>query len=294
MVAKHKEYIIDWIKRALLDGRFDEAAPVPHDTTNPERQDGEPVCEDTLSQIALATGLSCIYRGLPLLEDVLSLDCPRKFAKQLGIQDYTIQLMLLGDQPGLEDTAKGYQQTNTDFPITALSPFATSVFDTLNGISAQTFLAYPKHQIRNIHSGRLLSLGTCQNGNGTHPFLTAKDAKVAPCWRIAKRPNGRYQLVPYTSGTQNHLSAIFRADSGDAPKVLPSGEKPWWMFHDWSLDSLGQASSLFKIRVHSLNLALDMTPDGALHLTYERTCASQLWSFIPAGTATMIWYPRRI
>ena len=286
MVAEHKEYIIEWIKSALLDGRFDEAPPASHDTTNPERQNGEPVREDTLSQMRLVTtyGLSCMYPGLPPSESLFSLDGPSKFAKPLGIQDYTIQLMLLSDQRSFEDEAKCYE-TNTGFPITAFLPFGLQVFHKGHDIGAQTFLDYPKHQIRNIHSGRHLSFGTCDHGSGTHPFLTAKDAIVAPCWRVTERLGRRYQLFACTSGTHNHLTAYFRAGSDNAPNVLPSGEKPWWIFHDWSLDSMGQTSSLFKIRVHPLNLALDVTDDGVLHLAPERRedCASQLWSLIPAG-----------
>ena len=51
MIEEHKDFIVEWMKRALLEGKFDEATPFQEDNTPQEHAAGASVPEDTLLRL---------------------------------------------------------------------------------------------------------------------------------------------------------------------------------------------------------------------------------------------------
>lgn len=147
---------------------------------------------------------------------------------------------------------------------------------------ASAFLVHASHQIVNIHNVKYLGFSPNDNSDDVRPSVTFADSHDAPRWRVVPCGRGSYQLFVDVSGTEMVLSIRCGEDLRyKAYLTTPKAEHQLRIFQ-WTLDCVGQASPLFKIRHNShIGLALDMDAhDGELWLSKEKTCASQLWFFL--------------
>ena len=154
--------------------------------------------------------------------------------------------------------------------------------DVISDDYASAFLVHANHQIVNIHSGKYLGFYPQDNSDSIRPSVTFTDSHDAPRWRIAPYGRGSYQLFVNVSGTDMLLSIRCGEDLRyKAYLTTPKAEHQLRIFQ-WTLECVGQASPLFKIRHNShAGLALDVDAHGELWLSKENNaCSSQLWSFV--------------
>ena len=153
---------------------------------------------------------------------------------------------------------------------------------TISDHYASAFLVHASHQITNIHSGKYLGFSPNDNSDPIRPSVTFADSHDAPRWRVVPYERGSYQLFVDVSGTEMVLSIRCGEDLRYKAYLTPPKAEHQLRIFQWTLECMGQASPLFKIRHNShVGLSLDMDAhDGQLWLSKEKTCASQLWSFL--------------
>lgn len=147
---------------------------------------------------------------------------------------------------------------------------------------ASPFLDFASHQIKNIHSGKYLGLDQYSDGDINQLKATCADAKAASCWKVVKDSENSYQIFANLPGTEVAHGICYRQFARPEIRLasLVPERKP--LAFEWTLECLGQASSLFKVRpVSHLRLALDVDVNGELWLSKEKDCTSQLWAFLP-------------
>ena len=285
MAAEHKDFIIEWLKRAMLDGHFDEAAPVQCNTTTRAQPADADEIEDTRLRTRWTTSFGLGLRRNPLTLLTIS----GNIENGIRPPDVVIQLTLHRNVSDSGEDATCYQ-SNTNVPATAMSPFRPTSYNALsaafNRRLARPFLAYSNHRISNFSNGRFLTFDP--DLRSIHPFLAAHNASVTICWRVTECLSGNYRLFADIYYMKAHLSAFLRAAPRYCPDISPVMGKPWWMVHEWSLDCMCHASSLFRIRPPGLDLALDVDADGKLQLSYVKDSGSQLWTFQQPKTAQLL------
>ncbi|KAG7010127.1 hypothetical protein G7Y79_00001g003990 [Physcia stellaris] len=266
MVAEHQDFIISWIKEALLDGEFVESDPgldsavelQPSDSgrapksvlrlkslkpdarhkllPSPQRTDFSDT--DTYLNNVKADYISVIYGGLP------SIDNPK-----LQNSDY--------NRTGTTDSER---YDLGAFP-TELLPFINNsiireedieqyheLSITRDRNNPSPFLDFASHQIKNIHSGKYLGLDQYPDGDINQLKATCADAKAASCWEVVKDSENSYQIFANLPATEVPHGICYRQFARPEIRLasLVPERKP--LAFEWTLECLGQASSLFKIR----------------------------------------------
>ena len=147
---------------------------------------------------------------------------------------------------------------------------------------ASRFLNFANHQIKNIHSGKYLGLDLQSNGDTNQPKASFDDAKTASCWRVVEDAQNSYRIFTNVSGTEMPLAIHYQEGMRAEIRLASLEQEPKPLNLKWTLECLGQVSSLFKVRpISHLGHALDVDINGQLWLSKEKDCASQLWAFLP-------------
>ena len=145
---------------------------------------------------------------------------------------------------------------------------------------ASAFLVHTNHQIANVHSGKYLGFSQNDSSDYIQPSVTFADSHDASRWRVVPYGRNSYQLCVDVSGTEMLLSIRCGEDLRYKAYLTTRSAEHQLRIFQWTLECVGQASPLFKIRHNShAGLALDVDVHGELWLSKENTCASQLWSF---------------
>ena len=137
MVAKHREFIIEWMKRALLDGQFDEANPAQCNTTTRGHPAAAHVTEDILLKIRRSTSHALQSIRNPPAEILTHLRLLSKLSSTgRALQsirnppaEISTHLRLLINLSDFGDEAPWYE-SNTGFPVTVMSAFKPSLYYT--------------------------------------------------------------------------------------------------------------------------------------------------------------------
>ena len=130
---------------------------------------------------------------------------------------------------------------------------------------ASPFLDFPFHQIKNIHSGKYLGLDQNSDGDINQSKATCTDEKAASSWKVVKGTEISYQVFASLPGIEVPLRICYREFARPEIRLasLVPEQKP--LAFQWTLECLGQASSLFKVRpISHLGLALDVDVNGEL------------------------------